>query len=90
MSERIDRRDDERLYQPAIHSDRIKILHLIKERTGIPMTVHVDRAIGEYVANYKTGELEFIESEPWEELQEYIELLNQKDREEYERSNSQG
>ena len=50
--ERIKRGDDENLYQPRIHSRRIKGLYLIKTETGKPMTVLVDMAIKEFIANY--------------------------------------
>ena len=53
MKETISRKDDEKyVYQPKIHIDRIKALYLIKEQTGIPMTVLLDRAIAEYMANF--------------------------------------
>lgn len=42
MSERVSRKDDENLYQPKIHSRRIRELHQIAEMTGKPMTVIVD------------------------------------------------
>lgn len=45
--ERIRRGDDERLYQPRIHSRHIRILHLLSEETGEPMTVLIDRALTE-------------------------------------------
>ena len=40
--ERIERHDDERLYQPRIHSRWIRELHKISEEVGEPMTVLVD------------------------------------------------
>ena len=40
--ERVSRKDDERLYQPRIHSRRIRELHKISEITGQPMTVILD------------------------------------------------
>lgn len=43
--ERIDRSGDEPVYQPKIHKKRIEGLYLLKETTGIPMTVLVDVAI---------------------------------------------
>ena len=52
MKERIDRASDENLYQPKIHSERIRSLHQIKEITGIPMTVLVDIAIREFLESY--------------------------------------
>ena len=45
MKERINRQFDEDLYQPKIHSDRIKSLYQIKLITGLPLTVLVDMAI---------------------------------------------
>ena len=49
MNERIDRKNDENLYQPKIHSRRIRELYTLKEITGIPMTVLVDLAIQELI-----------------------------------------
>ncbi|HJZ04455.1 MAG TPA: hypothetical protein VJ327_01165 [Patescibacteria group bacterium] len=46
---RIDRQTDENLYQPKIHSQRIRELHDLSERSGLPMTVLVDRAIQDFV-----------------------------------------
>jgi hypothetical protein len=51
--ERINRHDDERLYQPKIHSRRIRELYRISEETGAPMTVLVDQALREFVADFK-------------------------------------
>ncbi len=45
MKERIDRQGDENLYQPKIHSNRIRELYALKVITGLPMTVLVDQAI---------------------------------------------
>ncbi|GEM_PF-2469969 len=45
MKERINRKGDESLYQPKIHSERIRSLYQIKLATGIPLTVLVDMAI---------------------------------------------
>ena len=47
--ERISRHDDERLYQPRIHSRRIRELHRISEETGQAMTVLVHRALEEFI-----------------------------------------
>ena len=47
--ERITRHDDERLYQPKIHSRRIRELHRISEETGESMTVLVDPALREFI-----------------------------------------
>ena len=49
MNERINRKNDENLYQPKIHSKRIRELYTLKEATGIPMTVLVDLAIQEFI-----------------------------------------
>lgn len=48
----ISRRDDENCYRPKIHSERIRQLYMIKQETGVPMTVLLDRAIEAYVTNY--------------------------------------
>jgi hypothetical protein len=47
--ERIQRHDDERLYQPGIHSRRIRELYRISEETGEAITVLVDRALREFI-----------------------------------------
>lgn len=49
MVERISRFDDERLYQPRIHSRRIRELYHISQDTGEPMTVLVDRALEVFI-----------------------------------------
>ena len=49
MKERIDRQTDENLYQPKIHSQRIRELHALKVITGLPMTVLVDQAIRDFL-----------------------------------------
>ena len=76
MKDRINRKTDENLYQPRVHSDRIRELHLISVDDGNHMTVHLDKAIREYVDNYITGKVEWIEDESWEEHIEEIETLN--------------
>lgn len=81
MNERITRKGDERLYQPQLHSRRVKELHFLKEKTGEPMTIHLDRAVENYFKNQETGEFDVIEPETWEEHLEEIETLNQYDRE---------
>ena len=53
MKERINRQTDESLYQPKIHSERIRSLYQIKEITGIPMTVLIDLAIQEFLEGYQ-------------------------------------
>jgi hypothetical protein len=52
MGERINRQDDENLYQPKIHSRRIRSLYQISEITKLPMTFLVDLAIKEFIENY--------------------------------------
>ncbi len=49
MKERIDRQADENLYQPKIHSDRIRSLYQVKLITGIPLTVLLDMAIQKFL-----------------------------------------
>jgi len=48
-AERVRRGDDERLYQPRIHSRWIRELHRIKVECGQPMTVLIDQAVAEFV-----------------------------------------
>jgi len=47
--ERIDRSDDEHLYQPRIHSRHIRALHRICEEMKEPMTVLVDQALEAFI-----------------------------------------
>lgn len=56
MTERISRKDDERVYQPKIHKDRVRALYLIKEATGIPMTVLLDKAIEYLIQEHDSEE----------------------------------
>lgn len=58
MGERINRRTDEKFYQPKIHSDRIRSLYRIKLVTGIPLTVLLDMAIVKFLEDQekKIGE----------------------------------
>jgi hypothetical protein len=58
MEKRISRKDDESLYQPKIHSKRIRSLFSLREETGKPMTDLVDQAIHELVESYRTDNLE--------------------------------
>lgn len=53
MTERVSRKDDERLYNPRIHSRHIRRLHRISELTGEPMTVLIDRILREFVERYE-------------------------------------
>jgi hypothetical protein len=86
MENRVDRKDDERLYQPKIHSERIKTLYSLKQSTGKPMTVLLDQAIQDLASNY--GIIYQAEDEPvcqkvegdtWEEICEYREFLDEID-----------
>jgi len=84
MENRIDRKDDESLYQPRVHSDRIRELYNLKQETGIPMTVLLDQAIRDLAASYginsPLGEepiLEKVDQETWEEIREYRGFLDQ-------------
>lgn len=42
--------DDEHLYQPRIHSQRIRELHQLAEQYDLPMTVLVDIILRRYVS----------------------------------------
>src|SRR5687768_4987041 len=84
MENRIDRKNDENLYQPQIHSDRIRELYRLKEATGAPMTILVDFAIREFVASYGTPGpieeepfLQKVDQETWDEICEYRKLLDE-------------
>lgn len=83
MENRIDRKDDESLYQPKIHSERIRTLYSLKQATGKPMTVLLDLAIRDLAANYgvvfqfeEEPVLEKVEQETWEEIREYRTFLD--------------
>src|SRR5688572_6585312 len=86
MENRIDRKNDENLYQPQIHSERIRELHRLKEVTGAPMTVLVDFAIREFIASYGTHgplveepDLRNVDQATWEEICEYRRFLDRLD-----------
>ena len=91
MENRIDRKHDESLYQPKIHSERIKTLYNLKRATGKPMTVLLDQAIHELAERHGTiyslqdepvreePILEEAQPETWEEYREYRELLDEMD-----------
>ena len=53
------RKDDEELYQPKIHSRRVRELHELSVRLQVPMTVIVDQAIEEYIGRVKEKLEEF-------------------------------
>ena len=84
MENRKDRKNDESLYQPKMHSDRIRELYNLKRATGIPMTVLLDRAIRDLAVNYgliyqfeEEPVLEQVDQETWEEIVEYRKFLDQ-------------
>jgi len=56
MIERVERSDDEHLYQPKIHSRWIRELYAMAQETGLPMTVLVDWALKEYTVNYRSSQ----------------------------------
>lgn len=83
MENRIDRKNDESLYQPKIHSERIRTLYQIKQATGKPMTILLDEAIREFAASYGTQNpieglqiLQRADQETWEEICEYRKFLD--------------
>jgi hypothetical protein len=78
MEEKIERKNDENLYQPKIHSERIRELYRLKVATGTPMTVLLDFAIREFVASYSTSGpvteepmFQNVSDETWEEICQY-------------------
>lgn len=84
MENRIGRNNDENLYQPKVHSDRIRELYNLKLATGKPMTVLLDQAIRDLKANYgviyqfeEEPVLEKVDQETWEEISEYRKFLDQ-------------
>jgi hypothetical protein len=88
MENRIGRKDDESLYQPKIHSERIRALYRLKQVTGKPMTVLLDQAIRDLSESYGTEYhpqppaepvLEKLDQETWEDVREYRELLDRLD-----------
>lgn len=72
--ERINRKDDENLYQPKLHSRRVRELHRLKMTTDKPMTFLLDDAVREYYS-WVTGD----ERLTWEENDEINQLLNEHD-----------
>jgi hypothetical protein len=84
MENRIDRKDDENLYQPKIHSERIRAHYQIKQETGKPMTVLLDQAIQDFAAIYDNSPariddpfLQKLDQETWEEICEYRRFLDE-------------
>lgn len=58
MRERINRQTDEDLYQPKIHSQRIRELYGLKLITGLPMTVLLDYAIQDFIVKAREHHLD--------------------------------
>jgi len=54
MKERIARQGDESLYQPKILSKRIRALYMLKQETGLPLTVMLDRALDIYISKVQS------------------------------------
>ena len=86
MENRIDRKGDESLYQPKIHSDRIRTLYGLKQETGKPMTVLLDQAIHDLAERYRVERqlieepvYQNVDAETWEEICEVRRLLDQMD-----------
>ena len=86
MDNRIDRKDDESLYQPQIHSERIRELYRLKQETGKPMTVLLDQAIREFAEIYSPENqpkeepvMKELSQETWEEICEYRQTLDRLD-----------
>ena len=93
MENRIDRKDDESLYQPKIHSERIRTLYSLKQATGKPMTVLLDQAIRNLAESHGTiyhaedepmpvpvmdePNLVTVDEETWEDICEYRKLLDE-------------
>lgn len=71
------------MYQPKIHSERVRALYSLKQETGKPMTVLLDQAIRELALRYQaesqfTDELDLrtVSDETWEEICEYRRMLD--------------
>jgi hypothetical protein len=88
MENRIDRQGDESLYQPKIHSERVRTLYNLKLATGKPMTVLLDQAIRDFASSYgfeyhpefeEEPILEKVDTQTWEEIREYRQMLDQLD-----------
>jgi hypothetical protein len=86
MRERIDRKTDENLYQPKIHSKRIRALYSLKLKTDKPMTVLLDQAIHDLAEHYHVGQqleeeqvYQQVDPETWEDIREVRKLLDQLD-----------
>ena len=83
MENRIDRKNDENLYQPKIHSERIRTLYRLKEASGAPMTVLLDQAIQDFSKSFgdqspysEESFLRNADQETWEEICEYRKFLD--------------
>jgi hypothetical protein len=92
VERRIDRKNDESLYQPRLHSRRIRQLYELKKESGIPMTVLIDRAVSELAESYDNEFdlqdepiVETTPDETWEDICEYRLLLNELDLKNFEK-----
>ena len=54
MAERINRKTDQKIYQPRIHCERIRELKVVKELTKRPLTVLIDEALALYLSSFAT------------------------------------
>ena len=86
MENRISRKGDESLYQPKIHSERIRTLYGLKLETGKPMTVLLDQAIHDLAEKYEVERrieeapaFDKVEPDTWEEICELRRLLDEVD-----------
>ncbi len=55
MVEKIDRKTDQKVYQPRLHAEQVRELYQVKLETGLPLTVLLNRAVREYLIAYETG-----------------------------------
>jgi hypothetical protein len=60
----VQRSNDEKLYQPRIHSRWIRELYRMKEDTGDPMTVLIDQALAEFVERRRSEPQQGTSDEP--------------------------
>lgn len=81
--EHIKRKGDRKVYQPQLRSDVIHQLYELKQKDGTHMTVHLDKAVREYIKNYKTGKVEWQEDQALQEHLELLEFLDTLDLEHY-------
>jgi hypothetical protein len=76
MSERINRKDDRRVYQPKIHVKRIHQLHELSVVTGKPQTVLVEEALAQYLAQLPEAREEIQpDYNPWDDAEDLTTYL---------------